>query len=33
MYYGFWDYSYILVLIGALLSLIASARVRSTYSK
>lgn len=33
MYYGFWDYSYILVLIGALLSLIASARVRSTYGK
>ncbi|MEE3480690.1 MAG: zinc metallopeptidase [Lachnospiraceae bacterium] len=31
--YGFWDYSYILVLIGAVLSLIASARVRITYNK
>lgn len=32
-YYGFWDPTYVLVLIGAVLSLIASAGVHSTYSK
>lgn len=33
-YYGYyWDPTYVLVLIGAVLSLIASARVRSTFSK
>lgn len=33
-YYGFyWEPTYLLVLIGAVLSLIASARVRSTFSK
>ena len=31
-YYGF-DWTYILVLIGALLSLLASARVNSTFNK
>lgn len=32
--YGFyWDSTYILVLIGAVISMIASARVKSTYSK
>ncbi len=29
----FWDYTYILVLIGALISLIASANVKGTYSR
>ena len=39
MYYGygmggfFWDPTYILVIIGVVICLIASARVKSTYSK
>ena len=33
MPYYFWDSTYILVLIGVVLSLIASARVRTTYAK
>lgn len=32
-YYGFWDPTYFLVAIGAIISLIASARVKSTFQK
>ena len=32
-YYGFYDPTYILVLIGALLSILASSKVKSTYQK
>lgn len=32
-YYAWWDPTYVLILIGVILSLIASARVRSTYAK
>ena len=33
-YYGYyWDPTYILVVIGAVICMIASARVRTTYSK
>lgn len=32
-YYGFWDYTYILVLIGVVICLIASAHVNSTFRK
>lgn len=32
-YYGYWDPTYILVVIGAVICMIASARVKSTYNK
>ena len=32
-YYSWWDPTYMLVIIGAVLCMIASARVKSTYSK
>lgn len=32
-YYGFYDWTYILVLIGAVISMLASAKVKSTYAK
>lgn len=32
-YYGWWDPTYFLVLIGAVICMIASAKVKSTYSK
>jgi len=32
-YYGFWDSTYILVIIGAVICLLASARVKSTFRK
>ena len=33
MYFWGWDPTYILVLIGAIISMIASANVKSTYNK
>ena len=33
MYNGFYSFSYLLVIIGAVLCLLASARVKSTYKK
>ena len=32
-YYGFYDWTYFLVLIGAVISMIASSKVKSTYAK
>lgn len=32
-YYGWWDPTYFLIIIGAVICMIASARVKSTYSK
>lgn len=32
-YYGFWDPTYFLVIIGALICMIASARVKTTFNK
>ena len=32
-YYGFWDSTYLLVIIGAVICMIASARVKSTFHK
>ncbi len=32
-YYPFWDSTYVLVIIGAILSMIASSRVKSTFAK
>ena len=32
-YYGWWDPTYVLVIIGALVSLFASARVKGTFRK
>lgn len=32
-YYGFWDTTYFLVIIGALICMIASARVKTTFNK
>ena len=32
-YYGYFDPTYLLVIIGAVLSLLASAKVKSTFSK
>ncbi len=33
MYFGFWDVTYILVIIGAILSMMASAHVQAVYSR
>lgn len=33
MYYGWWDPTYILIIIGAVICMIASARVKSTFHK
>ena len=32
-YYGFYDWTYFLVLIGAVISMISSSKVYSTYAK
>ena len=33
LYYSFWDPTYILVIIGAIICLAASAKVQSTFKK